>query len=365
MSEPRKWPQDALDGQDAEPTLRLWQPGQSRSAHGSLSLELTLGEIYDRYYEPVILVMRDARPRNLEATRLAVKFWRLYTGDPPLAEISAYHSRDFVVALKARAGRKYATLGNNTVRKLCGVIQAILDLCGPADRQHREAIGLYATPADVPFLPLPPKEAPSGEDGFTFDEQQLLVDHADAARLPDTLPSSAGTYFCRLYVILYNTTMRIGGAMGATWKCYHGDHLILPARVVAKGRRAQRIELNQVAQQVIESMRGCGRSGDNGERIFPWPWAWPASRHQLHDQHSRILDAAGFPADRRFGFHGIRKLSNMSLARINAKACEKALGHAAGRTNVENYTSRQLVAESLAKLPVLRLSRQRQRVLFE
>jgi len=348
------WPlQDAPNGQDA--VLRIHAPGGS-TGDGEPSLDWTLGEFYRRYYEPVLLVMKDARPRNLEEIRRSVAYWKAFTGDPRLGAITRYHARDFVVGLKSLPGRKYPTIGNNTVRKHCGAVQAILDFCGPPDRKHRESLGLFASQAAVPFIPRPQQEQPSAEDSFTFEEVQLLVDHASAARLPDGLPCSAEAYMRRLYVLLYNTTVRISGVMGATWRHYHGDHLILPARIVAKGRHAKRIELNDAARAVIESMRGC-----DCERIFPWPLSWPSSRQQLYRQHALIRTC--LPRHRQFAFHAVRKLSNLEIARINPKACEKALGNS-GRVNVEHYTSRQLVSETLAKLPALRTSRDRQQRLF-
>src|SRR3970282_1742271 len=100
-------------------------------------------------------------------------------------------------------------------------------------------------------------------------------------------------------------------------------------------------------------MRGC-----DAERIFPWPHAWPSSRHQLYDQFKLMRSC--LPQDRRFGYTGVRKSPQKELARINGLACMKLLGHTTGRTTVEHYTSRIIVAEAVAKLPPLPTARQRQ-----
>lgn len=355
MGDPVRCVTDVQVGQDA--VLRLHQPATARSAFAELSLDCTLGEFVRLYYEPVYLVLRDARPRHLEEVRQSVKYWIRFTGDPPLGAITAYHARDFVVGLKGLAGRTTPTLSTNTVRKHCAAIQAILDLCGPSDRRNREGLGLYDAPARVPFIPRPRQEEKPAEDCFTFAELVALLEHADAAVLPTHLACSPGEYQRRLMSAIFNGGMRIGGLMGVTWKFFHGDHLVLKARHVAKGFRSLRIECNEPLRAVIESMRGC-----DAERIFPWPQAWPGSRQQLHAQFRRVT--ACLPPARRFGYHGLRKLHNNELAKINGLACMKSLGHTSGRTTVEHYTSRALVAEAVAKLPALPRVGERQRLLF-
>jgi integrase len=244
----------------------------------------------------------------------------------------------------------------NTIRKHCGAVQAVLDLCGPPDRKHREGVGLLDV---VPYVPRPRREATSRVDmSFTACEVQRLIDHAQLAQLPTDLPCSAGVYLARLYVVLFNTGVRIGGAMGATWKHFETDHLTLRARVAAKGFRDLRVELNDAARAVVESMRGA-----DSERIFPWPRTWPASRHSLYDQHALVSQC--LPPARRFGFHAFRRLHTELLDAINPAAVQMALGWTTGRTANEFYRSRKLVATSVAQLPVLRAGCGRQQRLFD
>jgi hypothetical protein len=148
--------------------------------------------------------------------------------------------------------------------------------------------------------------------------------------------------------------------MLCSWRHFHGDHLILPARIVAKGHRDQRVELNSAASAAIEAMRGF-----DAERIFPWPRKWPGSKGQLYEQLAAIRAAAGFPPDRQFAFKGIRRLHTNEMVEINPHAVQKSLGHTTGRISVENYTSRKVVAAAVARLPVLRSTRDRQQRLFD
>lgn len=352
MNEVVSW-QDAHQAQDV---LRIFDGRPTSGGPGRLTADLRLSEFVTLYYKPVHLVMRDARPRHLEEVDQSVKYWVRFTGDPPLGAISVYHSRDFVVRLRELAGRNSQRLSANTVRKHCTAVQAILDLCGPADRRHRDAVGILDS---VPYLPRPRREDSSRVDqAFTFDEVQQLVDHAHVATLPAHLPCTAGEYLARLYVLLFNTGVRIGGAMGATWRHYHGTHLVLRARVAAKGFRDLRVELNDAARRVVEAMRG----GD-AERIFPWPAAWPASRHSLYKQHHAVCQC--LPAERQFGFHAFRRLHTEMLDAINPAAVQMALGWTTGRTANEFYRGRRLVASSVAQLPALRPASDRQRLLFD
>lgn len=336
--------------------VRLFAP--SSRGRGELSPEMRLSEFFADYYDPVVLLARDARPRNLEAIRESLVLWIAATGDPPLKSIDAWVCRDFVVRLKERPGRS-GPLSPNTVRKHCGAIQAMFDLVGPAGPRRREAVGLLPT---APYLQRPRKQEKPAEDCFTVEELEQLLAAADAARLPARLACSPGDYFRRLMLVIFNTGMRVGSLRLARWEHFRGDALLLPAHVV-KGSRGQRIELNDAARAALEAMRGCGQPGGADDaHPFPWP-AWPQSRGQLYKEFSRIREC--LPADRRFAFHAIRKLTNNELARINPLACMKVLGHSTGRTTVEHYTSRTVARDAVAQLPPLRLRRDRQRALFD
>ena len=330
--------------------LQLHRPRQSSG--GELSLDMRLSEFCQAHYYPVYLLSRDARPRNLEEIEQSLKYWIRFTKDPPLREITAWVCRDFVVGLKSLPGRDTPTMSNNTVGKHCRAIQAMIDLCGPRTDRRRSAVGLY-TAESVPYLERPPKQKRPVNKVFTFDEIERLLDNCRAATLPICLPCSPREYMQRVYILLYNTALRIGSQMQACWSHYHGDHLLLPPGVVIKGSDWKRIELNETARNVIESMRGY-----DPIRIFPWPRTWDGSRKGLYDQHDLIKVC--LPPERQFAFHAIRRLTNMELARINPKACEKALGHSAGKINNDFYTDHTIVAEALGQMRQPKRAKDRQ-----
>lgn len=319
-----------------------------------LSADMRLSEFYREYYAPVHLLSKDSSPRNYEEIGTSVAYWVRFTGDPPLREIDEWKCRDFVVGLKDLPGKRQTKASNNTVRKHCGAIQAMLDLCGPQAPRRRDAVDILPR---VPFITRPKPQKKPAEDCFTIAEIEKLLANADAARLPQGLACSPATYMRRLYLLIFNTGLRVGSACQACWGHYHGDHLLLPPEII-KGNDWKRIELNAAAQSIIESMRGV-----DAIRIFPWPFDWAGSRKQLYDQHKLVREC--LPPERRFAFHGIRKLTNMELARLNPKACEKALGHASGKVNVDSYVSRTLVAETVAKLRQPTYSPSKQKKLFD
>lgn len=326
-----------------------------------ISADMTLSQFVEIYYKPVHLLSNDSRPRNLEEIDKSVEYWVRFTtkggaiAEPALNAITVFHCADFINGLKQLPGRKYPKLGNNTIRKHAAAIQSIIDICGQPDRKFRNALGILDR---LPYIARPRKQIKEAEDCFTFAEIEQLIENADVATLPNHLPCTAGTYLRRLFVFIFNTSARITGAMESEWRHFHGSHLILPARIAAKGTNDKRVEINDAAREVIESMRGC-----DARRIFPWPHSWPVSRSNLYGQLGLVRQC--LPENRRFGFHAIRKLTNNELARINPKACEKVLGHQRGATNVESYTSRVIASEALSKLPALRMTRDTQARLFD
>jgi hypothetical protein len=351
--------QDAPHEQDALVKIYHAESGSSPLAgsRGALSPDMRLSELVRVWYKPVYLIARDSRERNIEQVDETVALWVAITADPPIDQIDAWSCSHFVAGLKKRKGRKYPTIGNNTIRKHCGAIQTILDLCGPPSRTNREGLGLLDASA-VPYVTRPPAdESEAGEDTFTLAQLVKLIDNADAARLPQLPGCTPGMYFRRLYAWTFNTGLRIGGTMMSSWRGYRGDHLNLQARVAAKGHRSKRVELNEVAQQIVESMRGI-----DAERIFPWPRAWPASRKGLYIEHRRIVQF--LPKDERYAFHAVRRLHNHELLEINPIACQKSLGHRSARTTIENYTGRKVVAAAVARLPLVRPHVEHQRELF-
>jgi integrase len=339
------------------PALRLFTPGDDRrGGDGRLSATSRLSELYWGHIEPVEQL--DAQPRNLEALRGSLAYWIRFTADPPIGEIDAVeHGLRFVNGLRSLPGKRSPHMGANTVAKHVAAIQAMLDVLGPPDRERRGALGLLE---QTPYLQRPRKTRRPPVDRYSLEEIALLLGNADAATCPPRLSITPGEYMRRLYLLLFNTGMRIQEAILVRWTHDVGEALELPARIVAKGRDGRRVALNQTARAILDSMRSVNKRGATFERIFPWPWKWPESKQNLYEQHDRIR--AALPIHRRqfFAFHAIRKATATELVKINAIAGQKQMGHTTAKMTADSYATEEVQQQALNQMaqPVWRLDNQ-------
>jgi hypothetical protein len=216
-------------------------------------------------------------------------------------------------------------MANNTVRKHCGEIQTILDLCGPPTRDNREGLGLLLD--DVPYLARARPRKKAGRGLLLVRRARALVENAEAALCPKNRRPShpAGQLFSphlRAHLLDRHADRRRDGRDlealshdGAT------PHLWLPPKVAAKGRVGKRIELNEQARAVIESMRGY-----DAERIFPWPRKWPA--RGTTSTASTISFGPACPEGRQdfLAYHALRKLHTNELAGDQRPGLHEELG---------------------------------------
>lgn len=346
--------------------IRLWSPEsdpQRGGPGGDLSPDMRLSEIYWAHIEPVHQLAKDAAPRNLEALRCSLAYWQRFTGDPPLNAIhQVQHGLEFVAGLRTLPGKRSPSMSANCIAKHVAAIQAMLDLCGPPDRSRREALDLLER---VPFLQKPKRTKKPPEDCYSLAEIELLLANAGRAQCPDKLSIDAGEYMRRLYLLAFNTGMRVQEMCLVRWEHDRADFLDLPPRIVAKGSEGRRVELNQFARGIVDSMRGVHRRGETFARIFPWPWNWAASRGQLYDQHTLVREC--LPDHRRqfLAFHAFRKATANELVKINAMGCQKQLGHATAKMTGDHYVSRTAAKDAVARLPQPKWRLDRQARLFD
>jgi integrase len=343
--------------------LRLYAPASPDPAPlvstpgGGLSADMRLSDLYAAYFVPDYHAAKDSRPRTLEAVSGSLAYWIRFTGDPPIGSITREHCLQFAAGLLERPGTRNSRMGANTRRKHISAIQAMLDQCGPRDRDHRDALELIAA---VPWINRPGKVKRPPEDCYTLEEIEKLLANCTAATCPPKFAISPGEYMRRLYLLLFNTGMRVGEACQVTWDCYGGNYLSLPARVVAKGRDGRRVALNAAARDIIESMRGVLPSNRRSERIFPWPWSWEKSRDQLYDQHKLIRACLPLHRQKYFACHSIRKLAANELCRINPMGAQKQLGHATSRMTADHYVSENAALEAANQMPQPKWQQERQ-----
>ena len=305
-------------------SIRLFRPAEEGGR--ALSATMSLCQFYREYVEPVVLAAKRAAPRNIDQYRQSLAQWRELTGDPPLEAIDEYTCAAFVEGLSQRPGRDGGPISPNTIRKHCVHLQRCLDLAGPRTRGNRSAKALLS---EAPYLERPPQQEKAAEDCFTLAEisQWLSVCYlADQPLIPGLLPSR---WWQALILTLYNTGLRIKTAIGLEWSMIEADWLLIPPRIL-KGNRGQRLWLNEAARDAIAGIDG----QPPRKLIFPWPYreAW------LHTCRRRLLAETHIPADRRFGFHALRKALNNQLWAQDPLVAQRVLGHRDLRTTREHYT---------------------------
>jgi len=330
-------------------------PGRDAGPDDGLSEAMGLREFYRQYVAPVVLRSRDAAAANFQQYEESVKLWVIYTTDPPLAAIGGdprIHRR-FARCLKNRTWRG-KPIGSNTIRKHLGAIQFLLDLAGPkvpglmgAARPTNEAKarrdGLFGLdedgqPRSTPYLQRPAVVKRSPE-AFTLGEITAWLAASRDARFPRDVPPITPADWWRA-IVLWTTNVgtRIGTTLALRWDWLDGHSLRVPADAL-KGRRVdQTLFVNRHALAAIEPLRPAGYAA-----IFPWP-------HQvnyLQTVRRRLLEAAGIPKPRRFGFHGLRKFLATELARSSPIASQKALGHTGMAMTRDHYIDGRVVEDAM------------------
>ncbi len=333
----------------AVPALRIFRGGPEEPDDGDreLSSGMSVSQFFARYFRPVRLQAGRAKPATIAEYRTAIERWAQLTGDPPLSTIDGLTLAGFVEADLGLTGRT-STLSPNTVRKHCIHLENVLRAAGPRTRDCKWAAseyGYYGTDEfgrvrSAPWFHLPTARDKPPIDSFTLDEIRRLIvacDHATLPRLPEIRPSE---WWRRLIRFAYNAGMRIGTILalrrqwlrqadGAAWFEVPGSSY--------KGGRSHLLYVSPVALDIVLGMP---------ERDILW--RWPHTLKTLHRQRVRILEAAGIPEERQFGFHGLRKALGTALYRRNPEAARLALGHQDQATTREHYAHPDVVGPSMA-----------------
>jgi integrase len=316
--------------------------------HG-LSAEMTLAEFYERYVKPIVLEPRGAAERNLKQFDESLRYWRTFTGDPPLQRIDEWVCAAFVAGVSRMPGRRGPRLAPNTIRKHCTQLQRLLDLAGPRSRQNRSGRGLLD---DVPYLERPPQEHHEPEDVFTIEELSAWLDacrHAKRPRIPGLRPP---VFWRSLVKFIYNVGTRIKTTILLEWSMVDGDVLRVPPRLrgrpdIYKGNTGKTFTLNEAARDALAAVRTADK------RLFPWPLrarSIDSTLSYVQKVRRELLALTDIPPQRRFGFHGIRRLTATELAGDNPLVAQKQLGHTAMAVTRDSYVARRVVEKSLGRL---------------
>ncbi len=307
---------------------------------------VTLRTFFRDYYLPMRL--EDASARAIADYQTSLRLWALFTGDPPLSDITSDMLAKFRNCLRASGGRgRRGEMSNNSLRTHLNNVQVLLDKSGPADRTNRDGAGLLESP---PWLKPPRKEYPAVRI-VTPDQIGRVYLAAEIMDVPsiDGLPA-AWWWWRALLVVCWNSGLRKRNLLDARfdWIDWETHRLTIPARK-HKTRRGQNVYLNRPALEHLEMVRG------DRELIFPWSGGRPFTRNEdsfFHRTFRRLQLAAGIPENETFGLHEIRRTVATVLWEHSPAAAQLQLGHTTMGTTQGHYVAGdQILVRALDKLP--------------
>lgn len=342
--------------QSERPTIRIFRGDGGTPSPPGLSPAMTWPQFYEVFFLPVCLIARQAARKNIKQYDETLDYWERFTCNPSLEATNDIHTADFLMELEKLPGRKKGTkISPNTIIKHCVHLQAVMDRAGPRSREMRNGQGLLD---EVPYLARPKARKKDADDNFTLDEQTAILRSCWAARAPREFLPQREVYWQSLYLATYNLGLRIGSMMSLEWSMQYGGYLFVPV----KGGDTRKIFINPWARVAIEAMRPItGRC----ERIWPWR-RWPTSERWLHTNHRFILEAAGIPKQRQFGFHGFRKAMVTEASEFDPLAASLQAGHRNFQVTQQSYVNPKRVESGMSKLPQPKLpGRDQQARLFE
>jgi len=341
-----------LPRQETSDCLSLYSPDLSDPTIPSTTD--SLNEFFENYAMPIVYRPAGKTPGYLTS----LNYWARATGDPPLCQIDQFMMAKFVSYLRESCPR---IKSSNTVRKHCRQLASLLKLAGPCSASNPQGIGLLS---QIPFFPTPSPCHKPPVDNFTVAE---ISDMVSAARLMDGPASWVGqrytprVFWESLLLLAYNTGLRIGSLMAMEWGWISFARRSSGAwgtiRVPAgsyKGGAGRAFPLNQPAYDVLLGLQTkCDPSLT--ELVFPWlrngrP-CWPGSKRLLYIHFKTLLGLASIPADRWFGFHGIRKCFVSEMAAINPLAAQLGAGHSTMKTTVDHYVNPDIISGAAKQLP--------------
>jgi integrase len=304
-----------------------------------LKPEMSLTEFYRSYVLPICLEPRSPAEGTLKEYSTAMKFWKLYTGDPPVNLIDARTCATFIKMLSQRLNKSGEQISPNTVRKLSISIQFIFDRLGRRSRHNRTGAGLMP---DVPYLEKPHKR-PKTPDPFTLDEISAWIEAAKTAKAPRIRGLSPARWWKALILFTYNSGLRIGSVMRLRWSMLEGNVLNIPGRDF-KGGYDKQFVLSAPALEAIEPLRKL-------EMKFPKIFPWNYELHYLQVVRCKMMGVSRIPLGRRYGFHALRKAHASFLSQINPFIAQASLGHTSLKTTLDSYIRPGSMVDALNNLP--------------
>lgn len=311
--------------------LRVYAPptdAADDAAPPPLSAHDPLSVVFARGFVPLWIDSQGLDRKTKTQYADALGWWARLTGDPPVSLIDDYMVSQFVADLMQQSGRLGPQMSKSTVRKHCGHLAKLIAFCGPRSRAKgdRKNLGLVPTPP-VPERPRADVRPPT--DVFTVAELRQLLAAADRMTAPRLAGVAAPDWWRAMLHVAWVSGLRINALLRLEWRDIapvEGGGAWLTSRPeLAKGRKGARRWLPPGVARELEQIR-------TGRRlVFGWSdrrWIYTRSLTLLR----RLQTLAGLPAERRFGWHGIRRahataLAAQSLHQGGMSVAQVSLGH--------------------------------------
>lgn len=300
--------------------------------------DATLSEFYHTYFKPVCLAST-GRLQTANYER-ALRAWYVFTGDPPLKEITASTLAVFRdQAAKPPKSKRLGYISVTTVNGYLRWVQAVLDKAGPPMRGQRDAAGILNR---VPWIRRPMAEQRPPRVVAPELLNQLYAGLV-AAEAPKINGFKSSAWWRALIVTAYNTGLRRGTLFGlrvtdVDWT--KRTILVRPAN--NKSRKRFATPLNETTIRHLSAIR------TDREFLFPWPHC----RRWFDTTFHRLQLSAGIPQSEHFGLHNLRKTLATMLYEASPGAAQIALGHSDSRTTQQHYVAPSaIVARALDALP--------------
>lgn len=345
--------------------LRVFQPPTEEVATTEedskphISAAMTLPEFFEAAFVP--LKMSTLHPDTVQLDRDSVNHWKNLTENLPLSMIDDFAAADFVTQLQSLPGRKSEFLSAQTVRRHCTSIQKILDFAGPTDRDSRNRKRAnQSLIADVPFLEKPAADIDPPDGDFTLDELSAMLAAAPQMTKPTIPGVTPAAWWQSFLTVAYFTGLRVGTLMRMNYEDVKDGRIFIRARI-SKKRKGRRQYLTAQALTAIEAIR------TDRSRIFLLParptkkhpvapesgWDIKTNRRWFQELFKRLQAKAGMDKDRRFGFHGLRKLHATAIAAADdkdgIKNAQLSLGHSSDSTTTRSYVNYTVVERQQKK----------------
>ncbi|GAG26180.1 unnamed protein product, partial [marine sediment metagenome] len=211
-----------------------------------------------------------------------------------------------------------------------------------ADEDGLFGIGRRGLPKCPPSFQKPPSRKKPPEDVFTIEEIGLWLAACQRATVPRAIPGvTPAAFWTSLVTWSYNVGTRITTTLSITWDMMVAADKLRVGPPIIKGANVQEFYVNELAQRAVRTIRRAD------PRLFPWPHGVT----YLHRVRRALLEDAGIPPERQFGFHGLRKCLCTELMAINPMVAQKMMGHLGIAMSRDCYTSTRIVKRAMKKLP--------------